>query len=365
MAYTSFLLLLTRAFVFQPSLEAQVDTLFAPYAETPGAAVIVVHGGEQKLCKGYGIANMRTKAAITPTTVFDLASVSKQFTAMAVLILSEKNKLSLDDPVTQYLPELPSWAAKVTVKNLLTHTGGFPDYMYYFTRRGIVDGEWPRESRNKDEKFEPLNEDIAKLMGTIARPEFAPGERFEYSNTGYALLALIVQRASGQRFSDYLSQNIFRPLGMTQTRVLDDKTKTVRNRAISYMKKGGMFAPIDYTPLNLIVGDGNVNTTVGDMAKWDAALYTTKLISKKLMEAAYTPLKLKDGSQQAYGFGWQLGTWNGYKIAEHGGGWVGFRTHILRVPSQGFLVVVLSNNASLAAGPMARKIGELVLPKKP
>src|SRR5262245_33092806 len=233
---------------------ARVDSLMAAQvaANAPGAAVLVIHNGKILHEKGYGLANIATKTPITSTTTFDLASCSKQFTAMAIMMLAERGELSYDDPLTKFFPEFPAYASKITVRHLLNHTSGLPDYMGVFRKgpAGI--------------SAEPSSREALTMLTRIQEPLFAPGAKWEYSNSGYVVLAQIVEKASGMTFPAFLKQNVFDPLGMSTTVVSDQIKAPAVNRAISYAPAGGGFRDADYTPLNRIYGDGNVNTSLED-----------------------------------------------------------------------------------------------------
>ena len=313
----------------------------------------MIHNGKVVHKKGYGLANIETKTPITNTTTFDLASCSKQFTAMAIMMLAERGKLSYDDPLTKFFPEFPAYASKITVRHLLNHTSGLPDYMGVFSKRPAGISE------------EPSSREAVTMLSQIREPLFAPGDRWEYSNSGYVVLANIVEKASGMTFPAFLKQNVFDPLGMTTTIVSDQIKAPAMNRAISYAPAAGGFRDADYTPLNRIYGDGNVNTSIEDMYKWDQALYTDRLVKQSTLALAFTPATLNDGSRTNYGFGWTIGEENGVRVISHGGAWVGFRTNITRIPSEHFSVVVLSNAANFNPSLLVKRITAIYLPDKP
>ena len=337
---------------------AQVDALMAQWKESPGAAVLVVQDGRILLSKGYGLSNVETKEPIRPDTVFDLASVSKQFTAMAILMLVERGKLSLDDPLSKFFPEFPPHAQKITVRHILNHTSGLPDYMVIFTANGKIDKNW------KPGGFEPTSADTVKLLAEQKELRFAPGEKWEYSNSGYVVLGQIAGKAAGKPLPQFLKENVFQPLGMKSTLVADESKPKIKNRAISYGMEAGKFENADYTPLNLIYGDGNVNTTIEDMFLWDQALYTEKLVKSATLKQAFTSGKLTSGKETGYGFGWSVGQYGGLEIVGHSGGWAGFRTDITRFPQEKFTVVVLSNLGSFRPGAISRKIAAIYLGDK-
>lgn len=339
----------------------EVDELLAKAisGESPGAAVLVVQDGRILHKKGYGYANLETKRKIEPDTIFDLASVSKQFTAMTILILSERGKLKLDDSLSKFFPEFPSYAEKITVRHLLNHTSGLPDYMEAFLKAGKIDDE------GKPGGFEPSSADTVKLLAEQKELRFEPGTKWEYSNSGYVVLAMIAEKASGVPFPQFVKKNIFEPLEMNDSVVFDQTNPKIKNRAASYARSAEKsFENIDYTPLNLIYGDGAVNTNLEDMFKWDQALYTEKLVKAATLKQAFTRGKLSDGKEIDYGFGWFPRRVFGLESLSHTGGWAGFRTYIARYPAQRFSVVVLSNFAQFSPGSIGNKIARIYLQDK-
>src|SRR5215213_3855133 len=332
---------------------AQVDEIMSAMvrAGAPGAAVMVIQDGKVIHKKGYGLANVEAGTPIDSNTAFDLASVSKQFTAMAIMILAERGKLSYDDPLTKFFPEFPAYASKITVRHLLTHTSGLPDYMASFQKLGKKD-------------FEPTSKDAIRMLSEMPEPRFAPGEKWEYSNSGYVVLAQIVEKASGMGFASFMKKNVFDPAGMSNTLVADESRPKIANRAISYAPEVECFRNIDYTPLNLIYGDGNVNTSLEDMYRWDQALYTERLVKQATLKQAFTPAKLNDGSPTRYGFGWSISDLNGLPVLAHGGAWVGFRTSIARFPSERFTVIMLSNFARFNPEAVSKRIARVYLGEK-
>ncbi len=310
---------------------AQVDALFASWTQgrTPGAAVLVVQDRRIVHKKGYGLADIAANAPITPNTAFDLGSISKPFTAMAIMMLAERGELRYGDPLSRFFPEFPSYARKITIWHLLHHSHGFPDYEGLFVKSGMIDKDYPRPSKGKEEGFEPL--------------------------------ALIIEKVSGKPYSRFLKENIFRPLGMNSTLVYDETRPKVKNKAVSYSRVGERYKDIDYTPLNLIYGDGNVNSTVEDLYKWDQALYTDRLLRAETLEQAFTPGKLNDGMDTGYGSGWLVKNSPGLRRIAHGGSWVGFRSLLVRYPDQRLTIILLSNFAEFDRETLVYKIARIYL----
>jgi CubicO group peptidase (beta-lactamase class C family) len=342
---------------------AEVDALFAPWAgtATPGAGVLVIQDGRVLLKRGYGLADLESGSPIEPNTAFLLGSVSKQFTAMAIMILAERGKLGYDDPLARFFPGFPAYARRITVRHLLNHTSGLQDYEELFVKTGKIPANWPRSIKEPPDKYEPSAADALRLLEQQTELRFQPGSKWEYSNSGYMVLGQIVEKASGQRYRDFLRDDIFRPLGMTETAVYDETKPEIPKRAASYRQDGSKFPNIDYTPLNGIYGEDNVVSTLNDMYKWDQALYTEALVRQSTLAQALTPGRLNDNSATDYGFGWSIGDRLGLHYVEHGGSWLGFRNFVLRYPLQHFSVVVLSNLAQFDPGAVANKIARIYL----
>src|SRR5262245_28542528 len=232
-------------------------------SSSPGAAVLVINDGTVMHEKGYGLANLKEKLPITTTSTFDLASVSKQFTAMAIMMLAERGKLDYEDRLTKFFPEFPSYASQITVRHLLTHTAGLPNYITLFWRHPAgISGE-------------PSSREVITMLSRAPQPLFLAGDRYEYSNSGYVVLAQIVEKASGLSFPEFMRVNVFEPLGM-HTTIVSGQMRSM-NRAVGYRRAGRGFTSFGYTPLYRIYGDRNVYTSVEDMYMWDQALYTDRL----------------------------------------------------------------------------------------
>lgn len=319
----------------KPEKSAQVDALMSGWSQgrTPGAAVIIIKDGEVLYKKGYGLANLESGTNISPGTPFDIASVAKQFTAMAVMMLQERGKLSYTDSAAKFFPELSPFAQQVTIRHLLTHTSGLPDYTIY----------WKEGQKINRDNARHTSEDVLKFLLQQKKLNFAPGENWEYSNSGYVLLALIVGKLSGQPFPQFLKENIFQPLGMTNTYVYDEAHAQAATGALGYVQKDSGFKRADFNAQNLIYGDGRFISTVEDLYKWDQALYTEKLVKAGTLREAFTSGVLNDGTKVSYGFGWGMGKYLGLPVISHSGGEDGFVAQLMRVPEQKFTVIVLSN----------------------
>ena len=321
-----------------------IDSLLAPYAAAgmPGAAVLVVHDGKVVVERGYGLAEVETGRRVDARTDFRLASLTKQFTATAVMLLVADGKLRYDDAIGPLLPELPAWAKGVTVRQLLNHTGGLPDY------EDFVPDSQTRQVHDAE---------IPALIAHATGPAFVAGSRYAYSNTGYVLLALVVERASGRRFADFLHDRIFAPLGMTETVAYEAgrtmpagaRAAMVRDRAFGYTVDGGSVRRTDQSNTSATLGDGGVYTSVRDLARWDRALERHTLVSAAAQTLAWTPPRLPHDSATQYGFGWFVDRDRGTMRLTHHGESRGFTNAIMRYPARRLTVIVLTNRTSVVA----------------
>ncbi|EEF59390.1 serine hydrolase domain-containing protein [Pedosphaera parvula] len=326
-----------------------IDTLFKKFDRTngPGASVMVILDGKKVFTKSYGLADGEGKVCATPDSNYRLASVSKQFTAMAIMILADQGKLSFDDPITKFFPEFPEYGKSITVRHMLNHTSGLIDYEDIIPPGTTIP---------------VLDINVLRLLKQQDKTYFSPGSQFKYSNTGFAFLALIVERVSGQTFASFLSENIFKPLRMDHTLAYEQGISAVSNRAYGYSPEKDGFRRTDQSLTSSVLGDGGIYSSVNDLYKWDQALYNLKLVSKKTFEAAYTPGKSTEHENGIrYGFGWFLSEYRGLKHIYHTGDSIGFRTIISRFPEQHFTVIVLSNEHDAELPSVANKIVDLYL----
>jgi len=316
--------------------------------DEPGAAVLVMRGGEVVHEAGYGIGDVKKKTPITRLSQFRLASVSKHFTATCILLLAQEGELALDDSLREHFPDFPDYADAIQIRHLLHHTSGLKDYMGLFAASLAP--------------AEPTSLDTVALLAEQDSLRFGPGQKFEYSNSGYVTLAAIAEHVSGQTLADFAREHLFGPLGMEWSVYHDDQRPALPHRVRSYRRRaGGRWQDIDDHRLNVIVGDGAVYTNLVDMARWVRALDAGTLLSEELRTEAVTSGRLVDGTETGYGYGWQLGKFGGRPTIEHGGGWVGFRTYLLRIPSEKLAVVLLANFAGAASNRWAREIARIVL----
>jgi CubicO group peptidase (beta-lactamase class C family) len=317
---------------------AEVDRLMERYSgEGPGASLLVLRKGVALIRRGYGMADLESKEVATPSTNYRLASVTKQFTAAAILLLAERGRLGLDDPVGHWLPTLPAVPARATLRQLLTHSAGLVDY------EDLIDEPAPRQLRDAD---------VLALLEHENRTLFEPGSSYSYSNSGYSLLALVVERASGRSFQDFLRQEIFEPLGMRQTLAFVTEGPAVEERAYGYSFVEGHWRRTDQSSTSAVLGDGGIYSSIDDLARWDAALYDDRLLSDASRRLAFSPHVATDDPEVRYGFGWRI---TGDTLW-HSGETIGFRNVIIRRPSRQLTVVLLSNRDDPEPYPTAKAI---------
>ena len=330
---------------------AEVDAIFADYDTTssPGCSLGVVRDGELIYTRGYGMANLEYGIALSPRSVFRTASVGKQFTAMAIAILDQQGKLSLDDSLSKYFPEFPSWAGGVTIRHLVHHTSGIRDYLTLAWLAGKGDAEYYTDDYALD------------LLARQRHLNFAPGDEHLYSNSGYLLLAHLVKRVTGTSLREWADENIFGVLGMKNSHFHDEHTHIVPYRADGYAPAKEGYS-ISMTILDM-VGDGGVYTTVEDFLLWDRNFYDNKLGGggEELIRTVTTPGQLNGDGEMTYAFGLGVEEYRGLRVIEHGGAFVGFRTDTIRFPEQRFSVVVFCNRADANPSRRSRKVAELYL----
>lgn len=329
--------------------EAEVDRMFVPFTgNNPGAAVMVVHDGKPVFLKCYGLADREKGIPVTPATNFRLASVTKQFTAMSAMILVEQGKLSFDTTLADIFPGFPDYGAGVTIRHLLTHTSGLQAY------EDLMTSDYTGQIRDSE---------VLSLMASCNSTYFAPGSAYRYSNSGYSVLAMIVEKVSGESFAAFLRDVIFAPLKMDGTVAFEDGVSFVHDRAFGYAEENGTFVLSDQSTTSAVLGDGGVYSSLIDMFKWDQALYTETLVTAKTRETAFTPAVLDNGEKLSYGFGWNIGEHNGRRRVYHSGSTCGFRTAIHRYPESRFSVIVLTNRRAANVDSLAEALTDLFLAK--
>ena len=304
----------------------------------PGATVILSKNGKTIFRKGQGMANLELNVPIQPNMVFRLGSVTKQFTAVAILMLSEQGKLALGDPLTKFLPDYPTHGHHITVEHLLTHTSGIKSH---------TDMPEMWSSARKDLSVQELI-DFFKYQPM----QFAPAKRWAYNNSGYILLGAIIEQITGCSYEQFIQQNIFEPLGMEHS-YYDNPVRLIPHRVAGYDKSQEGYVNADYLSMTQPYAAGSLASTVDDLALWDAALYTDNLLNQDTLQRAFVASCLSDGTSTGYGFGWEISEYAGHCLVEHGGGIHGFRTHTIRLPDARVFVAVLSNNSEVAPDVLA------------
>jgi CubicO group peptidase (beta-lactamase class C family) len=329
-----------------------IDAVFAKYdrSNVPGCALGVYRAGRMVYTRGYGMADLNQGLAIRPNTVFYAASTSKQFAAFAVALAAEQGRLSLDDPVRKHVPELPSYADSITIRNLVHHTSGIRDYL----------GLWGISGRSfADEIPEEVALDLISRQKAL---DFPPGTKWSYSNSGYFLLSVIIKRATGLSLRQFTERHMFGPLGMTSTLFHDDNKEIVGHRSEGYQPKAGGGFEIVRTSFAL-VGDGGLYTTVEDLLKWDANFFDNKLGSggPALIDRVTTPALLKNGEPTNYAFGLMRNKFRGVDVVEHGGSFIGYRAQLTRFPSERLSVAVLCNDYTADPDALVHGVAALYL----
>jgi CubicO group peptidase (beta-lactamase class C family) len=353
-------------------LSSQTDSAFSAIAshDTPGFAVLVKKDGKKVFEKGYGMRDLRSKTAIDAQTTFRLASFTKQFTAMAIMLLVHDGRLRYDETLTDIFPEFPAYGKTITVRNLLNHTGGLPDYEDLMDAVEKTKGAiWSVEKQIHDAE-------VLQLLEKESYGKFASGTKWEYSNSGYVVLGLIVAKISGISFGEFLHDRIFTPLKMDRTLVFEKGKNQVVNRAFGHSKKENGFVETDQSATSVTQGDGGIYSNLEDLSKWDDALHDHTLLSEKDFLPATTPAQLPPGAEAklaedvpdslrghatAYGFGWFLNLQDPHPLMWHYGDTMGFKSAILRYTRDSVTVIVLCNRTDLDQGALALKAAQSVL----
>ena len=331
-----------------PRTTDALDGLFSAWTRaTPGCAVGVA-SGDSTVLRAYGMADLERNVPITPETVFEAGSVAKQFTAAAVLLLARDGKLSLDDSVRKYLPELPDYGQPLTIRHMLNHTSGLRDWGNVVALSG-----WPRGSRAYTQAH------VLEIAARQRSLNFPPGSRWSYSNTGYNLAAIIVERVSGTSFDAFAQKRIFEPLGMTRTSWRSDYTRLVKDRAVAYSRHADGFHIA--MPFENAIGNGGLLTTVGDLLKWNGNFSTAIVGDASFVAEAQQPGRFADGRPHTYAMGLVVGTYKGVQTIGHDGATGGYTADLIRFPSQRVSVAVLCNTTAAVAPQHAREVADLYL----
>ncbi|HTM51335.1 MAG TPA: serine hydrolase domain-containing protein [Bryobacteraceae bacterium] len=334
----------------RPALADQTDIYVAAEMKRqriPGLSVAVVRNGEPVKLQGYGLADVENDVPATADTVYLLASVTKQFTAAAVMMLIQEGRIGLDEPVGKYLESAPAAWKEITPRRLMSHTSGLPVEVPFERRPG-----WFLIEHTRQEFL---------AAATARKPAFAPGEKFEYSNTGFYLLSVLVEKVSGKTFGEFLRERIFQPLGMTATR-LSDPRAVIPHRSGAYGLQNGVLVNRGHPTATSGLGTGCLISTARDMARWDAGLSAASILPGQALKQMWTPLKFPDGSESGYGFGWMIDDHRGHRVISHGGAFPGTSTHITRFVDDKLTVIVLANRDQVNPGALAAGIASLYEP---
>ena len=324
------------------NIDAEVDQIFEEYAGEgmPGASVMVIKDGQPVLTRSYGLANVKKGVSITSSTNFRLASITKQFTATSILMLVDDDKLTLDDSIRQHFPELPEFAEGITIRHMLQHTSGIEDY------EPIYGDRFPEQVSDSG---------VLEIVSTTEATMFPPGSEYSYSNSAYAILAVLVEKLSAKTFPEFLHDNFFAPLGMTNTVAYVDGITMVPERSFGYTVSDEGVKYSDQSAWSAVLGDGGIYSSVEDLFKWDQALYENGLISAELREQSWAP------GLENYGFGYRIDEYNGHKRYHHAGSTSGFRNFMQQFPDDRLTIIVLTNRAEPGVAPLAEKVANLYL----
>lgn len=359
------------------SVDKKLDELLSAVTspDAPGLAALVRQNGKTVFERGYGVGDLRSGVRLDARTNFRLASFTKQFTAMAIMLLVHDGKLRYDESLTEVFPDFPDYGKTISVRNLLNHVSGLPDYEELMEAAEKASGSmWSPEKQIQDEE-------VLKLLETDQSGKFAPGTSWSYSNSGYVVLGLVVAKTSGKAYGEFLRERIFAPLMMNHTIVYQKGKNEVANRAFGHSKENDLFKETDQSSTSATLGDGGIYSNLEDLAKWDDALRNHTLLSEKEMRPALTPVKLNDGSEPhwptqpngdnlhpgkpvSYGFGWFLDPYNGHARMWHTGSTMGFRTVIERFLGENLTIIILSNRTDLDPEKLSLQAADLFLPAK-
>lgn len=326
------------------SKDQQVDEFFKAYQGEgePGASVMVIQNGNCVLLKSYGMANLGASTPVRLETNFRLASLTKQFTATSIMMLVEQGKLDLDDTLTELFEGFPAYGSTITLRHLLQHNSGLIDY------ESLMADDYEGQASDRD---------ALRMMYEVSETYFEPGTEYRYSNTAYAMMAMLIEDRTGMSFADFLDENIFGPLGMSNTVAYQEGIAEVAHRALGYTVENGEVSPSDQSSTSAVLGDGGIYTSALDYFKWDQALYTETLLSSESLAQMWT------GNFGDYGFGWRVDTRNGHRRLHHDGSTSGFRNYVIRYPDEKMTVLVLTNRRGPDVMPLAEAVAELYLPQ--
>ena len=327
-----------------------IDSIFAEWNKTdvPGCALGIIKEGKLIYAKGYGMANMEYNIPNSASSVFRIGSTSKQFTAACIVLLAEKGKLNLDDNLKSLFPDFPEYAAKITIRHLLNHTSGIRDYLQISYLKGLGEHDYYTD------------ENVMKWLINQTDLNFAPGEDYLYSNSGYWLLGQIVKKVAGMNMADFAKQEIFEPLEMDNTHFHNDHTQIVKNRASGYVPHNNETYKISMTTLDMI-GDGGIFTTINDIKNWDDAYYESNVLSREFWKMMTQQGVLNNGEVIDYASGLMISKYKGLKTIRHGGAFVGFRAELLRFPERKLSIAIFANRGDADPSTMANQVADVLL----
>ena len=342
-----------RAVALPPEVESKIDEIFAPWNQSsaPGCAVAIFKRGQTVYARGFGVADLDHNVPVTPETAFDIGSISKQFTATAIVLLNQRGKLSLDDDVRKVIPELPSYGRTITLRHLIHHTSGLRDYDTLLSLHGTQD------------EAVVHNQEALEMLCRQKHLNFNSGDQHSYSNSGYLLLALTVERITVQPLRQFLAENIFIPLGMSTAQVHDDHASVIQNRAVGYAKDGQGGFRIDMSNW-VVTGDGKIYAAIRDFAKWDRNFYEFKVGGPSWGKEMLVRGRLNDGTTLDYALGLKVDRFRGLDRVWHSGRWEGYRSTYVRFPKQEIGIVILSNLGSFDPDRIAGKVAEVLLTRE-
>jgi CubicO group peptidase (beta-lactamase class C family) len=370
MLFALFVWVSERNAVAEDALVTRIDAIFSPLADnkSPGIAVLVRKDGHNVFERGYGVRELRSLAKIDEQTNFRLASCSKQFTAMSTMLLVRDGKLHYDDKLIDVFPDFPAYGKAITIRHLLNHTSGLPDYEDLMSAAEKRNGApiWTVTRQIQDAE-------VLNLLEKETAGKFVPGSQWSYSNSGYVVLGLVVAKISGKTFREFLGQRIFTPLKMSQTLAFEKGKNEVPQRAYGHSKEDNVWSETDQSPTSATLGDGGIYSSLTDLAKWDEALAQHTLLSEKEMRPALTPAQLNNAAQPqwpansdrpegtpvSYGFGWFLDPYRNHPRMWHYGDTIGFHTYIARFPGDRLTIIVLCDRTDLDPESLALKTADL------
>ena len=365
-------LCISQASAGEDDLSAQIDRMFTALADdkSPGLAILVRKDDRTVFERGYGVRDLRSFAKIDPQSNFRLASCSKQFTAMSIILLVHDGKLRYDDKLTDVFPDFPAYGKAITIRNLLNHTSGLPDYEDL-----MATAEKRKGGHIWTDTHQIQDAEVLDLLEQEKAGKFSPATQWSYSNSGYVVLGLVVAEISGKPFREFLRERVFAPLKMSQTVAYQKGQNEVTNRAYGHSKEGDAWKETDQSPTSATLGDGGIYSSLADLAKWDEALAQHTLLSEKEMQPALTLVQLTSGAQPqwpassdrpqgtpvAYGFGWFLDPYRNHARTWHYGDTMGFHTYIQRFPADRLTIIILCNRTDVDPESVAAKVADTYL----